>query len=51
MKLSKILQWLAIAFVIWFVVEQSTSAGHIVHNAGTLLSTMATGFAHFITSI
>ena len=51
MKLSKILTYLAIAFVIWWVVQQPTSAAHLVHNIGNLLSTAAHGLSNFVASI
>jgi hypothetical protein len=50
-KLSKILTYLAIAFVIWWVVQQPTSAAHLVHNIGNLLSTAAHGLSNFVASI
>jgi hypothetical protein len=50
-KLSKILTYVAIAFVIWWVIQQPTSAAHLVHNIGTLLSTAAHGLANFVASI
>ena len=51
MKLSKILTYLAIAFVIWWVIQQPTSAAHLVHNIGTLLSEAAHGLSNFVASI
>ncbi|HEY5398469.1 MAG TPA: hypothetical protein VIL16_24095 [Trebonia sp.] len=51
MKLSKILTYLAIAFVIWWVIQQPTSAAHLVHNIGNLLSTAAHGLSNFVASI
>ena len=51
MKLSKILTYLLIAFVIWWVVEQPTSAAHLVHNIGNMLSTAAHGLSNFVASI
>ena len=51
MKLSKILTYLAIAFVIWWVIQQPTSAAHLVHNIGTLLSQAAHGLSNFVASI
>lgn len=51
MKLSKILTYLAIAFVIWWVIQQPTSAAHLVHNIGDLLSTAAHGLSNFVASI
>ena len=51
MKLSKILTYLLIAFVIWWVIQQPTSAAHLVHNIGDLLSTAAHGLSNFVASI
>ena len=51
MKLSKILTYVAIAFVVWWVIQQPTSAAHLVHNIGTLLTDAANGLAHFVASI
>jgi hypothetical protein len=50
-KLSKVLQYLLIAFVIWWVIQQPSNASHLVHNIGTLLTTAATGVSHFISSL
>ena len=41
----------AIAFVIWWVIQQPTSAAHLVHNIGTLLTNAAHGLSHFVASI
>ncbi|MCW2890758.1 MAG: hypothetical protein QOG28_679 [Trebonia sp.] len=51
MKLGNILKWLAIAFVIWWIIQQPTNAAHLVHNIGTLLSSAASGLSHFVASI
>ena len=51
MSLKTILGWLAVAFVVWFIIEQPTAAAHIVHNIGTFLTTMASGLSHFFASI
>ncbi len=51
MKPKTILGYLAIAFVIWWVVQQPTSAAHLVHNIGTLLSDAAHGLSNFVASI
>ncbi len=51
MKPKQILSWLAIAFVIWWVIKEPTNAGHVVHNAGTLLTTAANGISSFFTSL
>ena len=51
MKLRTILTYAAIAFVIWWVIQQPTSAAHLVHNIGVLLSDAAHGLANFVASI
>ena len=51
MKLSKILTYVIIAFIIWWVIQQPTSAAHLVHNIGALLSEAAHGLSSFVASI
>ena len=51
MKLSKILTYVIIAFIIWWVIQQPTSAAHLVHNIGALLSEAAHGLSNFVASI
>lgn len=51
MKLSKILTYVIIAFIIWWVIQQPTSAAHLVHNIGSLLSEAAHGLSSFVASI
>jgi hypothetical protein len=50
-KLQTVIGWLAIAFVVWWVIEAPTSAAHVVHNIGTFLTTAAAGISHFFSSI
>jgi hypothetical protein len=50
-KPKTILGYLVIAFIIWWVVQQPTSAAHLVHNIGTLLSEAAHGLSNFVASI
>jgi hypothetical protein len=50
-NLKTILGWLALAFVIWWVIEQPTAAAHVVHNIGTFLTTAAHGISNFFASI
>jgi hypothetical protein len=50
-SLKTILGWLAVAFIVWWVIEQPTGAAHIVHNIGTFLTTVASGLSHFFASI
>ena len=51
MKVKQIVQWLLIAFVVWWVVTRPGDAGHLVDNVGSLLSHAATGVGNFISSI
>ncbi len=51
MTLKTILGWLAVAFIVWWVIEQPTGAAHIVHNNGTFLTTVSAGLSHFFASI
>ena len=51
MKPRQILTYLLIAFAIWWVIQEPASAGHLVHNIGTLLSQAAHGVSSFVASI
>ena len=51
MSLKTILGWVAVAFVVWWVIQQPTNAAHIVHNIGTFLTTAANGLSRFVASI
>jgi hypothetical protein len=50
-NLKTILGWAALAFVVWWVIEQPTAAAHLVHNIGAFLSTAAHGLSSFFASI
>jgi hypothetical protein len=50
-NLKTVLTWAAVAFGIWWVIQQPDSAAHLVHNIGSLLTTAASGISHFIASI
>jgi hypothetical protein len=50
-SLKTILGWVAVAFVVWWVIQQPTNAAHIVHNIGTFLTTAANGLSRFVASI
>jgi hypothetical protein len=50
-KPRQIITYLAIAFVIWWVIQEPTSAAHLVHNIGSLLSQAANGVSSFVASI
>jgi len=50
-KLKTILTYAAIAFVLWWVIQEPTNAAHLVHNIGSLLSQAAHGLSNFVASI
>jgi hypothetical protein len=50
-KLSDILKWVIVAFVVWWIIQEPRNAAHLVHNIGTFLSNSATGLSHFVASI
>jgi hypothetical protein len=50
-KLRQILTYALIAFAIWWVIQQPTSAAHLIHNVGSLLSQAAHGFSNFVANI
>jgi hypothetical protein len=50
-KLGTILKWAAIAFVLWWVIQEPTAAAHLVHNIGSLLSQAAHGVSSFAANI
>ncbi len=51
MNLKTILGWLAVAFVVWWIIEDPTGAAHVVHNIGNLLTTAAHGISTFFASL
>jgi hypothetical protein len=50
-NMKTILGWLALAFVVWWVIEQPTGAAHVVHNIGAFLTAAAHGLSSFFASI
>lgn len=51
MNLKTILGWLALAFVVWWIIEQPSAAAHVVHNIGVFLTSAAHGLSNFFASI
>lgn len=51
MKLGTVLQWLVIAFIVWWVIQEPGNAAHLVHNIGSFLTTAAHGLSNFVSSI
>lgn len=51
MKPKTIFGWLAIAFILFYVIKDPGGAAHIIHDIGNFLSSVATGFANFFNSL
>ncbi|SFO40019.1 hypothetical protein SAMN05660359_03196 [Geodermatophilus obscurus] len=51
MSLKKVLVWLAIAFVVFYVIQQPESSAEMVKNAGQALGDAASSIAAFVSSL
>ena len=51
MNLKKVITWLVVAFVVFFVVQAPESSAQLVRNAGTALGNAASSLATFVGSI
>jgi hypothetical protein len=50
-NLKQILTYAAIAFLIWWVVQQPANAAHLIHNIAGFLTNLAKGLSNFVSSI
>jgi hypothetical protein len=50
-NLKKVVTWLVIAFVVWYVIQAPEQSAQIVKNAGEALGNAATSFANFVGSL
>jgi hypothetical protein len=49
--IKTVLGWLALAFVVWWIIEEPAAAAHVVHNIGVFLTSAAHGLSNFFASI
>jgi hypothetical protein len=49
--LKKVVTWLVVAFVIWFVIQAPEQSAQLVKNAGEALGNAAHSLAQFVGSI
>jgi hypothetical protein len=49
--MKQVLTYLAIAFAIWWVVQQPANAAHLIHNIANLLTQAAKGLSNFVANI
>ena len=45
MNLKTIAGWAALAFIVWWILEEPAAAAHVVHNIGNFLSSAAHGIS------
>jgi hypothetical protein len=50
-SLKTVLGWLAVAFIVWWIIEDPAGAAHVVHNIGTFLTNLAHGISTFFTQL
>lgn len=51
MNLKKVVTWMVVAFVVWYVIQAPEQSAQIVRNAGEALGNAATSFADFVGSL
>ncbi|WP_170977914.1 hypothetical protein [Blastococcus sp. CCUG 61487] len=51
MNLKKVLTWLVIAFVVWYVIQNPEDSAEMVRTAGTALGDAAASFSEFVSSL
>jgi len=49
--LKTVLGWVALAFVVWWIIVEPAAAAHVVHNIGAFLSSAAHGLSTFFASL
>jgi len=50
-SLKKVVAWLVVAFVVWFVIQAPEQSAQMVKNAGEALGNAATSLAQFVGSL
>ena len=51
MNLKKVLTWLLVAFVVWYVIQNPEDSADMVRTAGTALGDAATSLSEFVGSL
>lgn len=51
MNAKTIAVWLALAVVVWWIIESPAGASHVVHSVGRFLESAASGITQFFASI
>jgi hypothetical protein len=50
-NLKKVVTWLVVAFVVWYVIQAPEQSAQLVKNAGQALGDAASSFAEFVGSL
>jgi len=50
-NLKKVVTWLVVAFVVWFVIQAPEQSAQLVKNAGEALGNAASSLAQFVGSL
>jgi hypothetical protein len=50
-NLKTVIGWVALAFVVWWIMVEPAAAAHVVHNIGAFLSSAAHGLSTFVASL
>jgi large-conductance mechanosensitive channel len=50
-KLKKVVTWLVVAFVVFYVIQAPEASAQLVRNAGQALGNAASSFATFVGSL
>jgi hypothetical protein len=50
-NLKKVVTWLVVAFVVWFVIQAPEASAQMVKNAGEALGNAASSLAEFVGSL
>ncbi len=48
MNLKKVLTWIVVAFVVWYVIQDPEGSAQMVRNAGNALGDAATSLSDFV---
>ena len=51
MNLKTVIGWLAVAFILWWIIVEPQAAAQVVKDIGAFLSTAAHGIARFFASL
>lgn len=51
MSIKTVLSWVALTFVVWWVIEDQTAAAHLVSNIGHFLASAANGLSNFFATL